>query len=571
MTIEIIIRLATAQQNIKSTVDDIKNKAARELRELLYASQVSCTFKRGALETLLQEVPYDQLREDISELIQTTNDPDFKDELLNAQNRHGDRIITELEQYRKLWKNNASLGAEGLQRIIADHNTNTQDRLTAVYTLITSCYSPDHKAALTSSISTIYTFLTTLNKAHTRDILRTLFAFRDQTISGENQRVFIETVDNMSSINVYAAWDFIVEALECSRETAFRGICDYILSWLDTPPFNLTTTVKIKCIHQFYVSEWLLRDGPVDYHHQVCIFLLDIAESDAYSTFIRGDALDVLLRAKIPSEYTTRLHEIREHLRGVRENSVRNMRLYAYERGVEYREPIFTDKAIAGTTFDDSQNVHATTINSAITTSLLNMSNDQEIRGNTIDKVIADISKMIKTSNLEKQKIANAIEALQRYKTDPAVFTEKRITLGATLVYVWNRIVTHTDREALQFRLIDELVDACGTCATGHLSRAISVLIGYYSDIKQALDYSTQLIDNIKARIYFLVKQSPQDIRDDLTVALMGPDCEEYEMLCKYLSDHTESVRKELYAEFVPQYIQADKFSNIFITHWPAS
>ena len=101
--------------------------------------------------------------------------------------------------------------------------------------------------------------------------------------------------------------------------------------------------------------------------------------------------------------------------------------------------------------------------------------------------------------NVDDHKKCRATASLSRFQTDPATFTKKKITLGGALIMVWNRIVVLDEKEDVYIRLIEELSSAYNSCATGHISRVVSVLTGYYDDIKQFEGFDRQLEDNIMA------------------------------------------------------------------------
>jgi hypothetical protein len=312
--------------------------------------------------------------------------------------------------------------------------------------------------------------------------------------------------------------------------------------------------------------------------------LLSIAESVEYSTFVRGDALDVLLRNPVSQEHRERINAVRDNLRIVREDTAANQRMQAAELGNQqvavldnvggHDGPQFAP-GIAGTTYDDSQNVHATEINEAIKESLLKMSKDAEIRGNTVYKVADDISEMIKKLPQQEDNRTNqdqrsrAKASLARYIEDPAVFTDKRLKLGSVLVLIWNRMSRHKEFPEMCIRLVEELAEAFNTCATGHLSRAVSVLVGYYPDIKQFSSFDTQLANNIKARINAAVRKAPEDLQGDLFIAMADNKCAEYRTYLSFLKDFHDTVYQELYDEFVPGYLSDQKFDHIFLNEWP--
>ena len=497
-----------------------------------------------------------------------------------------------------MWKRNKlDESTTGFSELLKNDQSSVQEKLTVIHTMVNNCYNPEQKEAIAKVLDPIYTFLqeTSITYASVRDVLVSIFRLRNKVLQETNTIVFKEHMNIWaSSLDTYSAgirgtqfyiinkaWTWVCDALEFARPAGKETLWNYLCSWITEPPFNEELPPREKYKYQFFACEFLLQSYRSVEQQIACDFLINIAQSEQYSTFIRGDALDVLLRNPTPQHYNDRVNEIRNNLRQVREDTANNLRMQAAELNPQdtidqnpYGPPLFGD-AIAGTTFDDSQNVHATEINEAIKESLLNMEKDIEVRGNTIYKVSDDISEMIDNlankkdnrTSLEQRRKAKA--ALARYIEDPAVFTKKRLKLGAILVLIWNRICRHKEVEELHQRLVEELSEAFNTCATGHLSRAISVLVGYYSDIKQFASFETQLCNNIKARINAAIRKAPADLQGDIFIAMADQKCSEYKTFITFCKSLKKPIYTELYEEFVPEYMSADTFETVFESEWP--
>ena len=595
-----ITQLNNALGNLNGDERRLQRDAIQFLNQFIFKSNVNFIHKRTALEKLLEKVPYHEIADKIALLIQETVDIYHKSDLIALTKRYRkvdpDAIPenpTELVEYsRALWKRGKLTKAiESFEKVITHNDATVLEKLTVIHTMVNDCYSSEQKEAVCKLLDPLYTFLqdTKISYASVRDILTSLFRIRNTNFQSKHNVVFRKHMDIWtSSTNTYIspsgptfyvinkAWSWICDAIEFARPAGKETLWTYLTTWITEPPFSDDLPFRERCKYQFYACEFLLQSFRTAEQRTATEFLLNIVESDEYSTFVRGDALDVLLRHSTPREFDERVDNGRNLLRGVREDTQANMQMQAAELGLQaaainaFMGGDAFDAAIAGTTYDDAQNVHATEINEAITDSLLSLSNDEEVRGNTIYKVTKDITTMIDADDQatpEQRSCAKA--ALSRYIEDPAVFTDKHLKLGSVLVLVWNRMTRHKEQSEMCSRLIQELSEAFNTCATGHLSRVVSVLSGYYSDIKQFASFEVQLENNIKARINAAIRKAPKDLQGDLLIGVADNKCPEYQTYLEFVADLYEPVHKELLGEFVPEYISQSTFDIIFLDTWP--
>ena len=606
---EFITELNNALTDINSNSPK-KKDAIQFLDYVIFRLPVSFNHKRIALEALLTKVDYHIVADKVALLIQQTTDIYHKSDLVAIAKRYRQLDLYNvpenpaqlLEYSRTLWKSNKlSEAVSGFRVVLEDDHASVQEKLTVVHTMINDCYNPEQKEILAQVLDPIYTFLqdTPISYASVRDVLISIFRIRNTKLQEENTRVFKEHMDLWaSSIDTYTAgtrgtvfyvihkaWSWVCDAIEFARPAGKETLWSYLSTWITEPPFSEELPPREQYKYQFFACEFLLQSYRGLEQQIATDFLLSIAESAEYSTFVRGDALDVLLRNPVPRYSRDRVNTIRNQLRQVREDTNANLVLQNQELGIQAAAALdalvgaaaaaeFRDGAIAGTTFDDSQNVHATEINEAIKESLLSLCKDPEVRGNTVYKVSDDIIDMInqlphddyRTSQDQRYR---AKASLARYIEDPAVFTEKRLKLGAVLVLIWNRMLCHKEFVELCYRLVEELAEAFNTCATGHLSRAVSILVSYYPDIKQFASFETQLENNILARINAAVRKAPEDLQGDLFIAMADNRCAEYKIYLEFVGKLRTPVYQELYGEFVPGYMSKAAFDRTFLHTWP--
>jgi hypothetical protein len=121
--------------------------------------------------------------------------------------------------------------------------------------------------------------------------------------------------------------------------------------------------------------------------------------------------------------------------------------------------------------YHDKQNVHDVTIQKTICDSLQFLLKDP--------KPIFSIDNII-TSNLN----SNVKESLIEYCQDDSVHSVHLITYSELLGYVWQRITKSDHKEELFKILEEQTADSECKCFTGRFNRTLSVLVGFYDDIK---------------------------------------------------------------------------------------
>lgn len=481
--------------------------------------------------------------------------------------------------------------------ILTDPNVSSQRLFELLSSLTYNCYNKTQYNSLVKYLPFIYKRMQNLGNVVSnmvkKDIFEAVFRKRNPDFQQANIRIFCEEMtrwmnipennameirvgyigfENYARFNVDKVLYWIKDILEIDRPISRKGMFDYLWSWIDRDVLPQEATIRERLMWRFHACQLILDYSYQPLVHEVSQFLLRIGGNEDYSTYIRGDAMDILLRNKIPEEYQNQITATMHELAQAREDERRNQVTARMEMGAdEILHGANFGGAIAGSTFDSSQTVHETGINDALKENLITLNKDPEIRGNTIDTVcekIVYIIKQLDDYNNTNHKYIQAIRSLHRFQTDPSVFSSKRLRLANILVLVWNRIERSEHKLELTNRLASELSEAYNTCASGHASRCVATLIGYFDDLKQSSSFETQLKDNIVARINKTIKESPQDVQSDLYIGLAFPDSPEYKVLMDYLAEKRQSIFDELLTEFVPDYLQKDTFEIVFEKTW---
>ena len=121
--------------------------------------------------------------------------------------------------------------------------------------------------------------------------------------------------------------------------------------------------------------------------------------------------------------------------------------------------------------YQDKQNVHDITIQKTICESLQSLLKDL--------KPIFSVDDII-SSNLDHK----TKESLIEYCQDESIHSVHLITYGELLGYVWQRIIKSAHKEELFKILEEQIADSECKCFTGRFNRTLSVLVGFYDDIK---------------------------------------------------------------------------------------
>jgi hypothetical protein len=145
------------------------------------------------------------------------------------------------------------------------------------------------------------------------------------------------------------------------------------------------------------------------------------------------------------------------------------------------------------TIYEDGQNVHSE-INNSVLEAAANIIKDNK----TINPIIFDTSITRNLSVIQRHKID---AALHRISTDSTTF-KHGTTLYSLFQSLQSFINSNPNKDELNKRLMEELIDMSGQCATGHLSRLVNVVQGFESGTQQKIKMS------IKDEVYAQVSHS---------------------------------------------------------------
>jgi len=200
--------------------------------------------------------------------------------------------------------------------------------------------------------------------------------------------------------------------------------------------------------------------------------------------------------------------------------------------------------------YEDGQNVHTTAVNESVKEIIRKLYNEFgyifSIQGNKLSELNEVSKKIIEKTKLfdlvQRQRITGSFD---RIMTDTSKF-ENDLGLSEVLVLVWKKIKTSKDRDELENRLVDELQEMNGLCATGHLSRLINTIGGFFEDMNIKISYKDQ-IKNYIYNHYNKVLNSHE--RAEEIINEMTEDMSKKQLLMKMIE--TNSNKNDLFEEFV--------------------
>jgi len=155
--------------------------------------------------------------------------------------------------------------------------------------------------------------------------------------------------------------------------------------------------------------------------------------------------------------------------------------------------------------------------------------------------------------------------SLRRIEIDPSTYGRHRHNLRQILAMVWAYIKKHGDdeghdRESMIERLVQELVDMCGTCSTGHAVRLLNVLSGYR-------DFAIRVPPEhaLRCRFFVLLNSAMMAVEDEEErsiileeMTLPGSHHSGRLRFLGFLRDHLPKIKEDLYEEFKDQMADTD-------------
>ena len=188
---------------------------------------------------------------------------------------------------------------------------------------------------------------------------------------------------------------------------------------------------------------------------------------------------------------------------------------------------------------EDGQNVHNTEINNSVLEAAANI-----IKANkTLQPFVFD-SKLTKDlTTMQKAKIDSA---LHRISTDSTSF-KHGTTLYGLFQSLQSFIDSNPNKQELNKRLVEELTDMSGQCATGHLARLVNVVQGFEAAPQQKIKMN--IADEVYARLSHSLTQALQKPENSAAAdaVVMGDDPKTVK---QFVAAHIDQMAPELVNEY---------------------
>ena len=270
--------------------------------------------------------------------------------------------------------------------------------------------------------------------------------------------------------------------------------------------------------------------------------LLKIAEDPTHPETIRANAADVLIRMAA----------------GETQKSARDIVTSLGYSSVRVRDR---------TVYTDRQNVHNNEISKSIQAFIRKIATDTDFVPDHFDNVHAEVSALVRETNLTPRERLDCYSALDRISIDTATFTEYNVGIADIFVYVWMQVREHEHHSReLERRMVEELVEMADWCSTGQPWRFVNVLSVYVDDII-LISWADQIKANIVARVGVRLRELPDGERKDLIAvgAMENAGVEEAEAYRGFIEESLPELYDELHGEFVGEgHVNEDDFAKWF-------
>ena len=308
--------------------------------------------------------------------------------------------------------------------------------------------------------------------------------------------------------------------------------------------FESLSDHKLPLTYKILSAQYHLTQFPSDTYdvEGVQKFLLDIARDKDTEINYRAEAADILDRTGY-GDYKRLGREVINELGDLYNDNQRK------------------------TIYTNLQNVHDVTVTKKVIDTLRQLMNTttKEASESTLttsnfltDNNSGDIYTRIIELTREDNRKDSIIESFQRILIDTAKY--EGLNMVDILLLVWEKICSSDSKPELEKRLLDELHEMDKTCSSGHLSRIINVLSGFFDDIQPVkISFPDQLRTNVFARYTTAMRSLGQHEQDTILQEMTSEDKPTIEdFIFSY------SPIDELREEFVPEYMTLEEFEVCF-------
>lgn len=268
-----------------------------------------------------------------------------------------------------------------------------------------------------------------------------------------------------------------------------------------------------------------------------------IGSNSTHPFNVSANALDILKLSNNP-RYMLRAENIlaqqrREHVPNRTQNRVRNQFNPELNQDLPLQHALFAQfnrtprkKSRQKTLYNDSQNVHDSSINNSVLDTMKELNTQYKNEPNINFRTIMEQAKTPE----QRKRIQ---KAYNRILSDESHFSGG-LTLKSAFENTLKHISQHPHQKELEQRLLEEMSEMSGTCATGHLSRLVNTLHGFEDRIK--MDPK----EEVYAKLSHTIQKRAQDDESIMDV-IMDPSSQKFKETVHTIADELRPVLKTEY------------------------
>lgn len=246
-------------------------------------------------------------------------------------------------------------------------------------------------------------------------------------------------------------------------------------------------------------------------------FLMDTIHDTELDERIRADAVDIILRLG-EEHYIRQAHTVLKELSGT-----------------------------GYTLYDNKENVHDEHIEKSVLDILLVLDSAKLQHSYSFDKVRKHIMDQATDSRNASRVDADSIcSSLDRIEFDRASYINHH-TLRSVLCIVYGIANEHPYRDQLLQRMLEELMDMCGTCSSGCMSRLVNVLSGF-GIFDLSISWEKQIIANLNGRLNARLRM--EEDCDTILDQMTNKELPDRIAFHTFFRKHIPSIKEEMYSEF---------------------
>lgn len=212
--------------------------------------------------------------------------------------------------------------------------------------------------------------------------------------------------------------------------------------------------------------------------------------------------------------------------------------------------------------YHNQENVHYVDVSSIHTTlDYLNQKFPFANGHHRLDRVVMEIKASSPYRALEEAEQRKVNVALIRIQNDRSSYGSHNNTLLDVLCMVCACIQSHRHKDELEKRLMEELVDMSGKCATGYVIRLVNVLSGFDEHFQVTISpdeaMKSMLFHRLNDRIF---QMEDEEVRDDVLYELTLPSSLVHlrPNFLKFFREVFPFLKEEMYEAFKDQMTDTD-------------